>query len=202
LNALYAGFFNYTYTDVYGCTLKDSVEIESPFPLNLQVDIESQSAQGLGSIQLAVNGGVAPYSVLLDSVEIGNQLTLLDSGSYVFTVYDGNGCSLNDTLTVDFLQDTSVVSGVRNNKGALFTVSPNPFKSEISVRVSNWNCGELQLNLFDSSGKKVWGHRASNFTNRKNIQLQIEIPEKLLSGIYYLQLKSSCQVRQIKLLKY
>jgi hypothetical protein len=202
LNALYAGFFNYTYTDVYGCTLKDSVEIESPFPLNLQVDIESQSAQGLGSIQLAVNGGVAPYSVLLDSVEIGNQLTLLDSGSYVFTVYDGNGCSLNDTLTVDFLQDTSVVSGVRNNKGALFTVSPNPFKSEISVRVSNWNCGELQLNLFDSSGKKVWGHRASNFTNRKNIQLQIEIPEKLLSGIYYLQLKSFCQVRQIKLLKY
>ncbi len=97
---LTAGNYNYTITDLKGCTKTAQIAISQPIAaLSVTGSSSNVSCFGLnnGSIDLTVTGGTTPYTLVwADNSSITNgHRTGLAPGSYTLNVTDANGCTAN-----------------------------------------------------------------------------------------------------------
>lgn len=101
LNNIAAGTYAVTVTDANGCTIQDDTTLIGPPPIDLDLSISSYDGgynvscpnASDGSIQLFVNGGLAPYSYNWNNNATTKNLSNISSGGYSVTVTDSNGCS-------------------------------------------------------------------------------------------------------------
>ena len=108
LTNLKAGSYTVTVTDAEGCRLVDSIVIQNPPPLSINVVGVSPPCFGdeMGSIRIvSVGGGTAPYRfssnvVAQNIVTLPTALSNIRLGNYAFKLIDGAGCTLDSTLTV------------------------------------------------------------------------------------------------------
>lgn len=108
------GIYNVTITDANGCTENTSVEILAPAAIEVQPtsqQIDCFGAQS-GGIDLDISGGFDPYQIDWTGpnsyIGTGNSIANLDTGSYVYTVTDANGCIA--VGNVDIVQPLSELS--------------------------------------------------------------------------------------------
>jgi hypothetical protein len=102
-NGLEAGIYDVTVMDVNGCSITETVTIESPEILTALLDNVQQAlcGQNNGSINVSVNGGVAPYQITLNgSVVSPGLVSNLTPGSYTLLVTDANNCTATGTVEV------------------------------------------------------------------------------------------------------
>ena len=108
---LTAGTYTVTVTDAYGCTVTTEITLGQPTALVATVSDETAvlcfgDANGSGTV--TPDGGIAPYTVSIDSntttydVAAGESYTFtqLVAGTYDVFVTDANGCPFATTLTV------------------------------------------------------------------------------------------------------
>lgn len=103
LSGLTAGTYTVTVTDINGCTITASAIINQPSAIVLTNSITPVSCFGgsNGSIDLAVNGGVSPYTYNWLPPSANTQdLTNLVAGTYCVTVTDVNSCTSTSCLVV------------------------------------------------------------------------------------------------------
>ncbi len=118
LDQLYAGRYTLTYTDVFGCTGVQILDMNEPDSLLINQSTISLYPNGYnvtcygrtdGSIQLNdISGGnEEPYQFNWESISggsIGNPLlrdqTGLSAGIYAVTIEDAQNCSVSDTFTI------------------------------------------------------------------------------------------------------
>jgi uncharacterized repeat protein (TIGR01451 family) len=89
------GGFNVLISDTLGCSifLLDSVfEPEEIILTHTQVDVLC-FGESTGSIDLTVDGGVAPFSYVWSNGDVTEDLNEIPAGSYDVIVTDSNGCS-------------------------------------------------------------------------------------------------------------
>ena len=90
------GVYSVTVIDANDCEIVDSIEIATPMPLWAIVSADSVQCFGdaNGSITIEPQGGSAPYSYSLDSINYGGASTMigLTAGYYSVYVQDVNGC--------------------------------------------------------------------------------------------------------------
>ncbi|MCE3279279.1 MAG: C-terminal target protein [Bacteroidetes bacterium] len=106
---LTAGTYIVTVVDYRGCSRKDTAVITQPDALSLQLTspehnngFNVSSYMGTdGSIDLAVNGGVAPYTYSWSNSATSQDLTSLNANTYSVVVLDANGCSANGSIVLD-----------------------------------------------------------------------------------------------------
>lgn len=103
LVGLTAGTYSLLLTDANGCTISHSEVISEPTELTTSATSSDASCgNSNGSIDLSVNGGVAPYTFQWSngaaSVEDPDNLS---AGTYDLTVTDAQGCTLIDVVTVN-----------------------------------------------------------------------------------------------------
>ena len=101
---------SYTVSGSYSDTLSNSNGCDSIITTNLTVLnqinttnlINSVSCNGgsNGSIDVAVSGGMPPYSFLWSNGSTSEDLTSIASGIYYLQIIDSNGCIYNDTVNV------------------------------------------------------------------------------------------------------
>ena len=101
---LMAGTYTVTVTDGGGCTAVQTVEIEEPQDLSINVldivPVDCKDA-ATGEVLLEAIGGVTPYTYSsVDGVVSGNMITTLEDGSYTITVTDGNLCTSTITIVI------------------------------------------------------------------------------------------------------
>jgi len=103
-NGLCAGTYICTVTDANGCTAVDSVTITEP----PQLTNTSTSTDALcfgscdGTASVTASGGTPPYSYnWLPSGGTGSSANNLCAGTYTVTITDANGCTINDTITIN-----------------------------------------------------------------------------------------------------
>ncbi len=114
---LAAGTYNYTVTDVHGCTSSTSVTITQPTELHASSVVNSNAScngNNNGSATVSASGGTAPYSG--DGLKSG-----LAAGTYTYTVTDAHGCTATTSVTITepsgLLAASSVVTNVNCNGG-------------------------------------------------------------------------------------
>ena len=88
------GVYDVLVTDSLGCALTVSTSVSQPDGINLshsQLDILCFS-DSTGSIDLAVSGGVSPFTYLWSNGSVTEDLSNIPAGDYDVVVTDSNGC--------------------------------------------------------------------------------------------------------------
>jgi len=145
---LSAGTYFVTATDqASSCTTIVEVVIQepSPFTFDFLTTNPQPSAASNGTITVQVNGGAEPYSYDWSNGGNSSQLISLNSGNYVLTVTDANGCSYTDSIFLGFPLGEEAV---RRNHTLLF---PNPTAGTLFLKGPEIQSS--QLSIYDVSGR-------------------------------------------------
>ena len=113
-----SGSYEVTVTDMLGCTASSVININEPDPLSLSlINIANPtSTNDDGSIEVAIDGGTEPYTILWSNSANSTTINGLSQGDYTVIVTDVNGCtdSSSFTLVIDI------------NLTAMYSISSNP----------------------------------------------------------------------------
>ncbi|MEI8204206.1 MAG: PKD domain-containing protein, partial [Bacteroidota bacterium] len=104
--SLISGYYYLTITDANGCIKKDTIFIDQPPILGLNIDsanINCNYGDSTGWIKAIASGGTQPYSYLWDPAvithnSINDSIFNLPVGVYIVTVTDSNSCQITDTI--------------------------------------------------------------------------------------------------------
>ncbi|MBI3510782.1 MAG: gliding motility-associated C-terminal domain-containing protein [Bacteroidetes bacterium] len=109
ISAITSGSYSVSVTDANGCVLTNSFVISQLSPMILSNTSLNPLCFGdnNGSIDLSVNGGLAPYTYTWSNGQSTQDISALASGSYTVNVIDANNCSSGDTI---LLTDNSPMS--------------------------------------------------------------------------------------------
>ncbi len=105
-NGLAAATYVLSVQDANGCTAGDTVDIDTPAPLALDVTDTSNpncEGQATGSITVAGSGGTTPYEYSLNggTPQSSGTFSNIPSGTYTITITDQKGCTVVETVTLD-----------------------------------------------------------------------------------------------------
>ena len=118
-----------------------------------------------GSIELLVNGGVAPYSYKWSNTSTESQIQKLGSGTYSVVISDNEGCSLVKNYTITESQKIEInpilevpACGTPNGSITLQIIGGNlPFtflwnNQEIGSSIGNLSAGNYSVEITDNYG--------------------------------------------------
>jgi hypothetical protein len=179
---LSGGIYNVLITDASGCVTSASVNVFEPSPLMINVSVEDATCMTCnnGSINIDVNGGIAPYDFEWSDGSNSEDRTTLGAGVYEICIEDDYGCTLCETVTINY-QSTTGIETINSTSG-IMNVFPNPasvstvINFDGSLLIKNYS-----LSLYTISGVKL--ETKSQLDYSTTLQL-----DKLSSGIYYIQL--------------
>ncbi len=104
ISALCPGQYYVDITDANGCSTSDTVQITEPQPLAVNPAATDASCNGVcdGTATANPTGGTTPYSYSWSpGGQTSQSINSLCVGQYVVTVTDANGCTAQDTATVN-----------------------------------------------------------------------------------------------------
>lgn len=109
-DSLPTGVYSVTISDQNGCAQIDSFEVSNPEPLLFEDIIANASCPGdsTGSVSIEVTGGTMPFNYLLNGNEMPEQPSKLDSGTYLISVVDRCGITIEDSVTIRLFDAPSV----------------------------------------------------------------------------------------------
>ena len=149
---LAAGTYVVSVTDQDGCSTTSSVQVTQPNPLQAgasTTNINHVQLTGTATIDSIV-GGTSPYVVSWSNGQSGDTATGLAAGTYIATITDNNGCSINDTVTI-----INTVLGINSVQGNIsFSLYPNPAHTSVLIDIQNVNI-EATLSLTDVLGQPL-----------------------------------------------
>ena len=103
LTDLREGIYQLKVTDDLGCSAQTQYELLMPEKLEVYTNMEDVNCAGAasGNLEFEVEGGFAPYTSLLNGVEIYNSyVSNLPAGQYDLLVLDKNACSVIQTVEI------------------------------------------------------------------------------------------------------
>ncbi|MBL0052114.1 MAG: SprB repeat-containing protein [Bacteroidetes bacterium] len=111
---LAAGTYTVTATDAAGCIETATFTVTEPALLGMSgtpTDVTTNGGNN-GSIDVTATGGTPAYTYLWNDGDTNEDRSGLTAGTYTVTVTDANGCTEEDTFTINEPGCNEVVSGV------------------------------------------------------------------------------------------
>jgi hypothetical protein len=124
---LVSGVYSYSYLDEFGCTYSDEFTLNSGDEILLFSETSNQTTFESGSLQLMVIGGTPPIQILVNGISMPTNPMDVDSGVYLVTVSDANGCIYEEVITIGFVDMSSVFEFDLNNP----FFYPNPLSDRV-----------------------------------------------------------------------
>ncbi len=167
------------------------ITIICPSSLDLDVAVNGESAAGAGdgSIVVDPNVGIAPFTYLLDGVEVSDIITNLSGGDYELVVTDNAGCS--DTVAVNLTVGAKDIEGLQK-----FAILPNPTRSQAVVDVTFHKTVALDIEVSDLTGRLVYSRHIGQTSGG---QYELDLANQA-EGMYLVRLKVEDQTRTQRLI--
>lgn len=162
--ALPAGQHTVTVTDAIGCSGMTTVTITEPTAISgSSSTTPDTSGAGSGTITATLSGGTPPYTYAWNTSPIQTTATAtgLTAGPYTLLAMDSNGCqfSLTDTVGTVTGIATAAASSIQ------IDVYPNPNDGQFKIRYSIKGSEDLDVNVWNALGQKVYHRENQNFGN-------------------------------------
>ncbi|MEZ4938112.1 MAG: T9SS type A sorting domain-containing protein [Crocinitomicaceae bacterium] len=188
-NQLGYGQYTVSITDAQNCYVENTFWIYQPPQFSLTPTITHENFGADGAIQMAVNGGVFPYSFSWDNGAITKDISGLVAGFYTFTVTDANNC--DTSITVEIENHLSLEEN--NLHGAL--IYPNPVQDELIISTSTEDL-LFDVKLIDSRGREVY--RMDDYNLMTGLKVDMS---SYRHGMYILKFQSQGEVFTYKIIK-
>jgi len=96
-----AGIYTITVSDLFGCTVTQSFNINQPNALSISSSVINPScALSNGSISIIASGGSSPYNYLWNTGQTTASVSSLNSGTYTVTITDSQSCTKDTVITL------------------------------------------------------------------------------------------------------
>jgi gliding motility-associated-like protein len=149
-NNLAPGTYSVTITDGIPCVIQESFTIFNILPLQLSANVTNAldcDDTNSGAINLLIQGGTAPFSVVWSNGDITEDLLNVPPNTYVANVTDANGCAIEgswditrfEPLTLDVETQTEVDCDTRSISQTFVAIASGgvtPFQY-------NWSSGTV-----------------------------------------------------------
>lgn len=174
----------------YSCTITSSTqktEIYGPFvvtqpdPIMVQITSgPSDPGQNNGFVDVFIEGGTSPFTILWSNGSDNPTLTDLAPGQYCYTITDANDCTYDDCLMIE------EVSGINSLPGLIsWKLSPNPTRNDVQLQMQFDQGHRLQIAIIDMTGRVRRELIAEGNTINQTIDMS-----SLPSGQYILRIQS------------
>jgi hypothetical protein len=175
-NDVAPGSYSYVVSDSLNCQTLFPLELEDFSPLEVISTFNGIQDEGGGSIELDIQGGFEPYSVIWSNGATSESISNLNPGSYEVSVVDAMGCGYSEsfliTSTQEFQQEKLLVYPnpghhelkLLNTTPGLLTVidaqgkqvySIRIYGSSLSISTENWGAGMYFIHLQSKERKQV-----------------------------------------------
>jgi len=157
-----------------------------------------------GSVILEVNGGPGyTYQWMRNDKIIQNatrkRYTARRTGTFKVTVTNGSKCSTvsNSVTVTNSCKSFNAEPGVSQqiNFESLLLLYPNPSHSEITAKYNCLNENQIQLKVFDITGKTVFTKTDMAIKGINTYHLNLS---KLAPATYYLELRNNNEIKRVK----
>lgn len=175
-----AGIYSVTVTSENGCTRNAEITVSSPQELTFEGTSTPNSTGNNGSISVDVEGGTEPYTFSWTGPDnftaaTQNLENLSESGLYILTVTDSNGCTGNFEIELDSTVGTDDI-------GWSSVVYPNPLTSVVNFELPSEFIGNT-LALYDVTGKVLDQFLIDDVVFTINM-------ERYADGLYFVEVES------------
>ncbi len=195
------GVYGFTITDANACTNVSEFTIAENPEITYVVDAINHdiNMQGIGSIDITVNGGTPPFSyaweeeldITFDSNE--EDPSGLESGTYSCEVIDANGC----IILIEGIVIDNIVATYESTWEDQINVFPNPLNDLLYIDYDLNDSNPINLEVFDIRGIRVLAKK-SNGNNVEKDQLDLS---HLANGLYTLRISSKEHFVTFKIVK-
>ncbi|MCK6694880.1 MAG: T9SS type A sorting domain-containing protein, partial [Thermoanaerobaculia bacterium] len=145
ISNLTAGIYTVTLTDAAGCVAISTATVNAPAQLLADVTeinhVECPEDKD-GSVVVALSGGTVPYQISWPDGSNGQNLGV---GTYTFTVTDGNGCSI--TQTVEIVSNDTIPPAITCPAAALAVCPDVPVQYSLPPVSDNCSLNNTQPEL-------------------------------------------------------
>ena len=173
-NAIPAGIYPYTLTDLNGCIIYDTITITEPDSLYITYTLSDNNGYNVScfggnnaAIDIQVNGGTAPFdNYLNNTLQTGLISNNLSAGNYTDSIVDLNGCNANASITLN--QPSQLITTLNtidiscydlcdgeiysNTSGGVIPYNYLWSNNQITANISNICSGNYSLILTDENG--------------------------------------------------
>lgn len=161
----------------------DAMDIDILCPDNLDLSIQINDASGSGandgSIVIDPGIGIAPFSYVLDGVDVSSTITGLSGGSYELIVTDNAGCA--DTTTVN----VAPVAVDEIESLQKFTLLPNPAYGQVVLDLAFDRSVDLHVEVCNLTGQIIYSRQIGQTTGG---QYELKLADQA-EGMYLVRLK-------------
>ena len=183
ISSLTAGVYDVTITDANNCLLAEQFIITEPSQLQVSVTMNQNQLIGV------VSGGSPSYTyewqLNNQTVSTSSSMTVQQTGYYVLTVTDANGCVESKT---QYYEQPSV--DIEQTSSLDVLVYPNPANTEFVIEVSSDEVLAYQLMSYKG-----------DIVLRGNISQKAKInTEDIASGIYFIKITGENIIYRDKLI--
>jgi len=186
---LTAGNYSLTVVDANGCSSSAEFFISQPDSIHIKlVSMVEDAGNAEGKINIAVNGGIPPYTFTWSNGIRTEDISQLVAGYYSVTVTDANNCqkSLENILVPSF----TAVQKEKEDVG--FSAFPNPFSGKFFIM----GLGDAsEVSLISPNGKTM---KVEFADGSGRIEMNLS---HLLPSIYFVAVKSDGLIQRFKIVK-
>jgi type IX secretion system substrate protein/cohesin domain-containing protein len=171
---------NGDFTSVDGIWNDDVIIVAQPELAQVEVT-DDVNMGNVGAVNITMTNGTAPYTYVWDNGQTTEDLANVPVGTYNCTVTDAKNCVTEvGPFTVDNTLGANEIEGLIN-----IQLYPNPTNGKINLIAQLENSQEMELNIFNILGNKVYFEQIES----ANIELDLDLSD-LPIGNYIVQLRT------------
>lgn len=176
------GNYAFNYSDENGCAANGQIDLVAPYEIVLFAQIINANDSMNGAINLSINGGTAPYQILLNGVDVQENITNIPVGNYNLEIYDVNGCYYNFYFEIINETPNNLIQINGLNKLKIY---PNPLNGSSVLNLESIN-GPLTgiLSIIGIDGKKIFTETIEN----KNVNSYSLNVSSISTGMYFIEI--------------